>query len=212
MSSTRIHASAVETSSLSLPSSSRARASTSVWVDPASLPDQGDISSTAGNAPDYVKQLNYNTFFSYGVGDSECFGYKAGKDVKFVDVTVDRSLEHHGRMEATTIAEVVVNRGMLNGAGMLHGGCIAYLIDNCCSTPLVVLGLMQGANGVGVTQGLNVQFHSPASLGARIRIISTSISFGGRVMTSRCEVINKDSGRIIASALLNKMQPAMSKL
>ncbi len=114
------------------------------------MPDQGDISSTAGNAPDYVKQLNYNTFFSYGVGDAECFGYKAGKDVKFVDVTVDRSLEHHGRMEATTIAEVVVNRGqsswllwidlaailtrfdwtgMLNGAGMLHGGCIAYLID-----------------------------------------------------------------------------------
>ncbi|KAF8901424.1 HotDog domain-containing protein [Mucidula mucida] len=199
MSSTRIHASAVELSTSATP----------VWVDPASLPDQGDISSTAGNAPDYVKQLNYNTFFSYGVGDAECFGYKAGKDVKFVDVTVDRSLEHHGRMEATTIAEVVVNRGMLNGAGMLHGGCIAYLIDN---TPLVVLGLMQGANGVGVTQGLNVQFHSPASLGARIRIISTSVSFGGRVMTSRCEVINKDSGRIIASALLNKMQPAMSKL
>ena len=74
---------------------------------------------------------------------------------------------------------------MLNGAGMLHGGCVAYLIDkwvlpsrdwcgflgrlilslrSCCSTPLVVLGLLQNVNGVGVTQGMNVLFHAPASL------------------------------------------------
>lgn len=182
------------------------------WVDPASLPDHGDVSATTGNVGDDIKRLNYNTYFSYGVGDEDCFGYQAGKDVKFVDINVDRRLEHHGRLEATTIAEVVVSKNMLNGAGMLHGGCITYLIDNCCSTPLVVLGLVQGVNGVGVTQGMNVLFHSPASLGARIRIISSSVSLGGRVMTSRCEIINKDTGRIIASAFLNKMQPNMSKL
>ncbi len=74
---------------------------------------------------------------------------------------------------------------MLNGAGMLHGGCVAYLIDkyvyiypglktntdlnfklhsqySCCSTPLVVLGLIRSVNGVGVTQSMNVHFHAPA--------------------------------------------------
>ncbi|KAK0205167.1 HotDog domain-containing protein [Desarmillaria ectypa] len=198
-------------SPLSVPSSrsSRMTPESSAWVDPASLPDHGDVSATTGNVGDDIKRLNYNTYFSYGVGDEDCFGYQAGKDVKFVDINVDRRLEHHGRLEATTIAEVIVSKNMLNGAGMLHGGCITYLIDN---TPLVVLGLVQGVNGVGVTQGMNVLFHSPASLGARIRIISTSVSLGGRVMTSRCEIINKDTGRIIASAFLNKMQPNMSKL
>ncbi|KAF9269542.1 hypothetical protein L218DRAFT_915747 [Marasmius fiardii PR-910] len=183
-----------------------------VWVDPASLPDSGDISTIQGNAPDYVKQLNNNTYFSYGVGDEHCFGYQVGKDVKFVDINIDRKLERQGRMEATTVAEVTVNKYMLNGAGMLHGGCIAYLIDNCCSTPLIVLGLVQNVNGVGVTQSMNVQFHAPASIGTRLSIISTSVSLGGRVMTSRCEILDKKSGRVIASAFLNKMQPNIPKL
>ncbi|PBK76101.1 uncharacterized protein ARMOST_13446 [Armillaria ostoyae] len=213
MSAARLHASASTSTEtpLSVPSSRSPRMTpeSPAWVDPASLPDHGDVSATTGNVGDDIKRLNYNTYFSYGVGDEDCFGYQAGKDVKFVDINVDRRLEHHGRLEATTIAEVVVSKNMLNGAGMLHGGCITYLIDN---TPLVVLGLVQGVNGVGVTQGMNVLFHSPASLGARIRIISSSVSLGGRVMTSRCEIINKDTGRIIASAFLNKMQPNMSKL
>ncbi|THU82064.1 hypothetical protein K435DRAFT_823298 [Dendrothele bispora CBS 962.96] len=179
------------------------------WVDPASLPDQGDISSVSGNAPDYVKQLNYNTYFSYGVGAEDSFGYQVGRGVKFVDVSIDRKLERQGRLEATTVAEVTVNKHMLNGAGMLHGGCVAYLIDN---TPLVVLGLVQNVNGVGVTQAMNVLFHSPAPLGTVLNIVSTSVSLGGRVMTSRCEILDKETGRVIASAFLNKMQPNMSKL
>ncbi|KAG6840273.1 hypothetical protein C0991_007796 [Blastosporella zonata] len=107
------------------------------WIDPASLPNYGDVTTIRGNAPDYVKQLNSNTFFSYGVGDEDCFGHKVGKGVKFVDVNIDRRQERQGRMEATTIAEVQVSKHMLNGAGMLHGGCVAYLIDkyvfNACA-------------------------------------------------------------------------------
>ncbi|KAF5364931.1 hypothetical protein D9758_008180 [Tetrapyrgos nigripes] len=199
-------------SSSSTPSGSSKSSTSSdkkAWVDPASLPKHGDISSVSGNAPDYVKQLNYNTFFSYGVGVEDSFGYEVGKQVKFVDVSVDRKLERQGRLEATTVAEVTVTKHMLNGAGMLHGGCVAYLIDN---TPLVVLGLVQNVNGVGVTQAMNVLFHSPAPLGTVLSITSTSVSLGGRVMTSRCEILDKNSGRAIASAFLNKMQPNMSKL
>jgi len=182
------------------------------WVEPASLPNCGDISAIGGNASNYVKQLNYNTFVTYGVGDQESFGHQVGKAVRFVEVNVDRKQERHGRLEATTVAEIVVTKHMLNGAGMLHGGCVAYLIDNCCSTPLVVLGVVQDVNGVGVTQAMNVIFHAPASLGTCLHIISTSISLGGRVMSSRCEIIDKDTGRVVASAFLNKMQPTMSKL
>jgi len=149
---------------------------------------------------------------SYGVGEEDSFGCKVGKEVRFVEVSVNKKLERQGRLEATTIAEVVVTKHMLNGAKMLHGGCVAYLLDVCCSTPLVVLGLIQGVNGVGVTQAMNVLFHSPAAMGACLQIFSTSISLGGRVMSSRCELIDKDTGRVVASAYLNKMQPALSKL
>ncbi|KAF9078671.1 HotDog domain-containing protein [Rhodocollybia butyracea] len=189
--------------------SSPASGSSKVWIDPASLPNHGDISSVSGNAPDYVKQLNYNTYYSYGVGAEDSFGHKVGKEVKFVDVSIDRKLERQGRLESTTTAEVTVNKHMLNGAGMLHGGCVAYLIDN---TPLVVLGLVNNVNGVGVTQAMNVLFHSPAPLGTSLRIESTSVSLGGRVMTARCEIVDKNTGRPIASAFLNKMQPNSSKL
>lgn len=182
------------------------------WVDPASLPDHGDISNIGGNASDYVKQLNLNTYISYGIGNEDTFGYKVGKSVKFTNVSIEHKSERKGRLEAVTVAELMVTKDMLNGAGMLHGGCVAYLVDNCCSTPLVTLGLVRNVNGVGVTQSVNILFHAPAPIGTCLQITSTSVALGGRVMTSRCEITDKDSGRIIASAFLNKMQPVVSKL
>ena len=35
---------------------------------------------------------------------------------------------------------------------------------SCCSTPLVVLGHVQGKNGLGVTQNININYHAPGSL------------------------------------------------
>ncbi|KIJ59882.1 hypothetical protein HYDPIDRAFT_64131, partial [Hydnomerulius pinastri MD-312] len=177
------------------------------WIDPASLSNCGDASQIQGNVSPHVKQLILNTFVAYGAGDEHCFGHSVAKAVTFVDISAYESQEKHGRMEAITVAEVVVNKSMLNGAGMLHGGCVAFLIDNCCSTPLVALGLIQNVNGVGVTQAMNVFFHSPAPAGSCLRIVSTSIAMGGRIMSARCEVINKQTGGVVASAYLNKMQP-----
>ncbi|KAF7289912.1 4HBT domain-containing protein [Mycena indigotica] len=179
------------------------------WVDPSALPDDVDVDVglIRGSAPDHVKQLVCNTFYSYGVGEPDVFGYGLGRATRFVQISVDPSVERGGRMEAVTVAEVTITKSMLNGAGMLHGGCVTYLIDNCASTPLVALGLMSGTNGVGVTQGMNVLFHAPAPIGTTLRISSSSISMGGRVMAARCEITDKTSGRVVASAFLNKMQP-----
>lgn len=191
-----------------VPHMQQSSSSHKTWVDPGSLPNHGDISTIGGNASDYVKQLNLNTYMSYGVGNEDNFGYKVGKSVRFVDISVEHKEEKKGKLEASTIAELIVTKDMLNGAGMLHGGCVAYLIDNCCSTPLVVLGLVKRVNGVGVTQSMSIFFHAPAPIGTSLRIMSTSIALGGRVMSSRCEIIDQDKGRMIASAILNKMQPA----
>ncbi|KAL4072168.1 HotDog domain-containing protein [Scleroderma yunnanense] len=188
------------------------RSSCAAWVDPASLSNYGDVSHISGNVSSHVKQLILNTYMAYGAGDENCFGHAVAKAAKFVEINVSKCEEKQGRMEATTVAEVVVTKNMLNGAGMLHGGCVAFLIDNCCSTPLIVLGLLQNINGVGVTQAMNVLFHSPAPLGSCLRIVSTSVAMGGRIMSARCEIIEKRTGRIVASAYLNKMQPTMPKL
>ncbi|EGO01006.1 hypothetical protein SERLA73DRAFT_51712 [Serpula lacrymans var. lacrymans S7.3] len=185
------------------------RSKSAAWVDPTSFSNYGDVSQIKGNVSPYVKQLILNTFVAYGAGDEQCFGHTVAKSVKFIDISVEENSDKKGRMEATTVAEVIVTKSMLNGAGMLHGGCIAFLIDN---TPLIALGLIQNVNGVGVTQAMNVLFHSPAPLGTCLHIISTSIALGGRIMSARCEVVNKDSGRIVASAYLNKMQPVITKL
>ncbi|KAF7323869.1 4HBT domain-containing protein [Mycena kentingensis (nom. inval.)] len=185
------------------------KAHTQPWVDPSALPDDldVDVGLIGGSCPEYVKQLVCNTFYAYGVGAADVFGYKVGRSTHFVEMSVDPALERAGRMEAVTVAEVLVTKHMLNGAGMLHGAVIMYLIDNCASTPLVALGLMSGTNGVGVTQGMNVLFHAPAPVGSILRITSSSISLGGRVMAARCEIVDKLSGRVVASAFLNKMQP-----
>lgn len=81
-----------------------------VWIDPASLPDYGDISFIKGNVSDDVKRLMNNTFFAYGVGDPDCFGFTTGKQVNFVEIRVDRSIGQQGPLQATTVAEVVVNK------------------------------------------------------------------------------------------------------
>ncbi|KAJ3554137.1 hypothetical protein NM688_g3262 [Phlebia brevispora] len=183
--------------------------SQAAWVDPASLPKYGDASEIAGNAPDHVKQLTNNTLGAYGVGNVDAFAYSVGRKIRLVEVNTD---QRGDKWEATAVAELIVSKDMLNGAGMMHGGCMCYIIDNCASFPLVALGLMQGVNGVGVSQALNVFFHAPCPLGAALRITSTSVTLGGRIMTSRCEVANKVSGRMVASALLSKMQPNAKRL
>jgi acyl-coenzyme A thioesterase 13 len=94
-----------------------------VWVDPASLPNHGDISDIGGNAPDYIKQLNFNTYISYGVGNEDTFGYKVGKSVRFVDMSIHRNKGRNGRLEATTVAEIMVTKGVF-GSHFLLGGIL----------------------------------------------------------------------------------------
>jgi acyl-coenzyme A thioesterase 13 len=86
-----------------------------LWVDPELCPEHGDISSIKGNAPEYIKQLNNNTFHAYGVGnDPRCFGYHVGKNVVFVDVSLREAPEKHNHLEAKTVAEVTVDKRAYN--------------------------------------------------------------------------------------------------
>ncbi|KAI0036992.1 HotDog domain-containing protein [Vararia minispora EC-137] len=180
------------------------------WVDPEALPDSGlDVSHIAGNAPNEAKRLVWNVFTTYGIVSDETFGASVGKAVRFVEANINRRGGYTtcDVLHPAMVFHLTTCIDMLNGAGMMHGGCIAYLIDNCASTPLVVLGIVKDMNGVGVTQNMQVTYHSPAPLGTILQIVSTSVTLGSRVMTARCEIFDKDNGRVVASAFLSKMQP-----
>ena len=57
---------------------------------------------------------------AYGVGEQDSFGYRVGKAVRFVEVNVNKKLERQGRLESTTIAEIMVTKGGLLGGLYSH--------------------------------------------------------------------------------------------
>ena len=92
------------------PRTVRNKPSRRAWVEPAALPDYGDVTLIRGNAPDYVKQLMCNTFYGYGVGEGDAFGSTVGHSVMFKEISIDRQLEKQGRFEAVTVAELLVTK------------------------------------------------------------------------------------------------------
>ncbi len=72
-----------------VPASRSARKARS-WVDPALLPPHAHPTPIGGSAPEWVKELNYNTLMHYGVGPQDAFGARVGRALRFVDVSVQR--------------------------------------------------------------------------------------------------------------------------
>ncbi|KAF7307700.1 Acyl-coenzyme A thioesterase 13 [Mycena kentingensis (nom. inval.)] len=107
-----------------------------------------------------------------------------------------------GRVSGRLVAEIDVEHDMLNGMGNVQGGCTSTLID-IGST----LCFMAAYNGTHVSQSLNVVYHSPATLGDKLRIISTTLSIGTRVITARTEIWNATRHRLAASGVHIKMTP-----
>ncbi|KAJ7147375.1 HotDog domain-containing protein [Mycena filopes] len=109
--------------------------------------------------------------------------------------------------EGRVVCEITVTEDMLNGGGNIHGGCSAFLID-VCST----LSLMVYKPGMHVSQSLNIVYHSPATLGEKLRIVNTSMTIGARAMSARTEIWNDTKHRLVASGVHIKMQPSEAKL
>lgn len=98
------------------------------WVDPHALPKYMDAFEVTGNAPHHVKQLTLNTLGAYGVGNEDCFAHIVGRRIRITHIQIEQKGD---KSEVTVLADVQATRGMLNGAGTVHGGCLCYLIDKC---------------------------------------------------------------------------------
>jgi len=164
-------------------------------------------SNVAGNATDDVKEQAL--YLLEYIMTQSTFARDVQSHIKLTEVSVKKQ---EGRKEqATVICEIVTGEEMLNGFGTMHGGCIAYLIDTCTSIPLMVISDAGDLNSGGVSQTLNVIYHSPASLGSRLRIVSTIVSRGRRAATLQCEIWDTAKNTIVASGTHIKMAPSIPK-
>jgi len=97
--------------------------------------------------------------------------------------------------------EVEVTQDMLSVYGAAHGGCLATLADVCTALSLAALSIATGHNFLGLSQTLNCVFHDAASRGTKLRIIGTTFATGRRLVASRCEMFDKQTGRLLMSAI-----------
>ena len=78
------------------------------WVDPLALPKYGDAAEVSGNAPADAKQLTLNTLGAYGVGDTDCFAYAVGRQIRIAEMNVERKGD---KAEVVVVSGVQVTKG-----------------------------------------------------------------------------------------------------
>ncbi|KDQ64055.1 hypothetical protein JAAARDRAFT_144471 [Jaapia argillacea MUCL 33604] len=171
-------------------------------------PDLEQASKIPGSASPEVKLLTseWLTFIS---GSQTSFASSIANRLVLTAVDIRKKEEEQGREECRVVCEIGVAPDMLNGAGSIHGGCSAFLVDTCSSLPIA--GLRKHKNNLvnmAVSQSINMVYHSPATEGDHLRIVSTTITVGARVMSSRCEIWNQTHHRLVASGVHIKMEPS----
>ncbi|KAF8652268.1 hypothetical protein AX16_004484 [Volvariella volvacea WC 439] len=140
-------------------------------------------------------------------------------EVRMDLVTAGRGIKEEERMfgtekplEAKVVVEIDATHEMLNArTGAVAEGCIFYLLDECTAVAAGVLSASEGHGKFGqpgLSQSINVLFHSPAPLGTRLRLVSTSTSSGS--LSSKCEVWDLKNRKLVATGTQLHMQPSRS--
>ncbi|KAJ7058109.1 HotDog domain-containing protein [Mycena amicta] len=130
------------------------------------------------------------------------FGDLISARLLVTEASVDEDKET-GRVSGRLVVEVEVADDMLNSLGNVHGGCSALLVD--IGSTLCIMACYRGPH---ISQSLNIVYHSPAALGDKLRIVSTTIAIGTRVISARTEIWNATRKRLTASAVHVKMRPS----
>ncbi|KAF8484424.1 HotDog domain-containing protein [Gautieria morchelliformis] len=167
----------------------------------------------AGNASQETKQACLEQFnFITGAGSPAGFAWSIGRRLHLSQIDVEPNVEEQGKKEAKVVCGITVEPVLQNAIGTLHGGCTAFLIDDCSALPLIVLGHEQQKNSTpGVSQNLSIYYHAPAFVGSELRIVSTSLAYGSRIMSSRSEIWDRTKQRLIASGVHTMMHPSPSR-
>ncbi|KAF8338490.1 hypothetical protein F5887DRAFT_1160867 [Amanita rubescens] len=154
-----------------------------------------DPATVQGNVSDDLKRLAAKIYAHFVGKDKEiAFAPLVADRTRYTTINVYGVEDGKvvGKAWAESVHEVVVTKDMCNSFGTLHGACAALLLEGCTSSAIVILGLALGIDATGVSQAMNYVFHHPAKLGRTLRLVGTSLSFDGRIRTSRGELIGFD--------------------
>ncbi|EIN06665.1 hypothetical protein PUNSTDRAFT_145203 [Punctularia strigosozonata HHB-11173 SS5] len=165
-----------------------------------------DVSTIKGNLSPDDKQTLVN-LLAYYVGAGEVYSNDVGKKIRITEVDVRKTASDEPTWQSESVCEILVENHMLNPHGVLHGGCMAYLVDLCSSVPIVAIALVSGSAGVGFSQAMNIIWHAPAKGGTTLSIVGKSLSVGKNILTCQCEIWDKEKGKLLATAVHSKVQP-----
>ncbi|EDR12638.1 uncharacterized protein LACBIDRAFT_292681 [Laccaria bicolor S238N-H82] len=182
---------------------------------PSTTPKE-DISHVSGNASDDIKHILGipSRFFQHFQAENAppMFGDSIQTRMVVTEISINNKAEEPKKVEGRVVLELDVAEDMLNGGGNIHGGCSAFLIDVCSTLALTALNLATtGELSPSVSQSLNIVYHSPASLGDRIKIVNTTLTLGARAHSVRTEIWNLTHHRLVASGTHIKMAPSKPK-
>ncbi|KAJ7261178.1 hypothetical protein C8J57DRAFT_1337267 [Mycena rebaudengoi] len=166
-----------------------------------------EVSRIQGNAERNVKERAARWLDTFHA-PPRCFAGSSSRGTKVIEVSM-----YHNPLEnalvGTMVNEINVTEEMLDDQDHLSSAFIVLLIDECATAITAALDLAKGGLGVaGVSQSLNTVFHESASLGARIRIINTTLTSGLDKMSCRSEVWDLSQKRLVASGVFVGMFPS----
>ncbi|ESK86581.1 hypothetical protein Moror_9764 [Moniliophthora roreri MCA 2997] len=181
------------------------------------LPQQPPMPElVGGNAPDYIKRQLGRT------EAIEAFHAEKGKHVGFsrdiftrmivedISILSPEAGEGQGKEVVRVTCALDVSSDMTNNTHHLHGGCSAYLVDMCTNIAVLAHQMYKRESTSSVSQCINTVYHSPASIGEKLRIVSTTMTLGSRTMTARTEIWNATKHRLCVSGTQIKMSPSLS--
>ncbi|MEO6231754.1 MAG: PaaI family thioesterase [Ferruginibacter sp.] len=95
--------------------------------------------------------------------------------------------------------EFKVRKEMTNPVGMLHGGVISGMIDDCIGVNFFILGLEY----FYPTINLYVEFFNPASENETVIVKTQVIKQGKTIINIKADVINENTKKLVAQATSN---------
>jgi len=101
--------------------------------------------------------------------------------------------------EKTIQFQFMVRKEMTNPVGMLHGGVISGMIDDCMGVNFFVLGLEY----FYPTINLNVDFFNPVSERETIIVKTQVVKQGKTTINIKADVINENTKKLVAQATSN---------
>jgi uncharacterized protein (TIGR00369 family) len=102
----------------------------------------------------------------------------------------------NGRVVAANINSVefefIVRHDMTNPFGMIHGGVIAGMIDDCIGVNFMILGL----EFFYPTINLNIEFFGSAREGETIKVKTEVVKQGNTIINIRAEIVNSENRKL----------------